>query len=569
MSSRIRFVSLFLAIFALAFLVACGSSSNKATAPPTGGFSDSNFNGTYVFSFSGTDYSAESAGDGPSFFATAGTLTANGSGGLTGTIDLEDLDLQAALGVSSPVYTVLAVTGSYSITADGRGTGSINFTIPSSSQVTFGLDFVLTSNSHGLITRFDDNGTGSGTIDLQTSGVAQSALAGSYTFALSGADAVANPLGTVGSFTLNSSGAITSGLQDFNDDENSTNLQALALTGTVNIGAAPGTATLTTGVSGFPSLAFDVWVIDSTHLKLIETDGVAALAGDAYVSTGQSFPSGSLVYTMAGWDSEKTLLASGGLLTSDGSTTISGGLEDNNDDGNVVQAPSINGTLNVGSNGRTVVTLNGIYNGDIVNSTIVAGNYTFAAYPYSYGTGGVGVVLLEIDNGGITAGSAYAQSSTSIAASQGYGLNLTTGYPATLTGAGETDMIAEFTTTSTNMTGLYDINNAGALAPDLTFGTSSNPGTYTAPSGGRGTASIPLQTNSTATLTPLGITYYTVDSSDVVFIESDTSGQVSTGIFQLQNASGTSSQAAALPHFAMVHPSSKAGLKARQNRQKK
>jgi hypothetical protein len=579
MSSRTRFASLFIAIFALAFLVACGSSSNSATAPPTGGFTNANFSGTYVFSFSGTDYTdINNLGDSGYYFAAAGTLTATpGSGttggSLSGTIDVVDPQLAAAIGGStSSVQTGLAATGSYTIGVDGRGAGTLSFSFASNTYQ-FGLDFVMTSTDHGLITRFDDNGTGSGTIDMQTSGVAQSALAGSYSFALSGVQPIADelstatPLGTVGTFTLGSTGAITSGLQDFNDGGSSTNLQALSLTGSVNIAATPGTATLATGVSGFPSLTFDVWVISPSQVTLIETDGVEFLEGNAYVSTGQSFPSGSLVYTMDGLDTDGGPLASGGLLTSDGSSTISSGLEDNNDEGNVVEAPSVNGSLST-SNGRTLVTLNGIYNGDIVNSTIETGNYTFAAYPYSYGTGGVGVVLLEIDNGGTTSGTAYLQSSTSVAASQGYGLNLTGSFSTGDDSFAEADMIAEFTTTSTNLTGLYDINYAGATASDLYFGSSSNPGTYSSPSGGRGTASIPLQTNNTATLSALGITYYTVDNATVAFIESDTSGQVTAGSFEEQNASSASTAAAALPHFSMVHPA-KGALKAHQNQQKK
>ena len=547
-------IALPIAILSLAFLAACGGSSNKSTPPPTGGFSDSNLSGAYVFSFAGTDYSDSGSTGTTSFFAVTGELTANGSGGLSGTIDVVDPELGVALNTSY-VQTGLSATGHYSITSDGRGSGSLSFTI-NGTKVTFGIDFVMTSSSHGLITRFDGNGTGSGTIDAQASGVAQSSLQGSYAFGLSGVDSsVSNLLGTVGSFTLDSGGNITSGLQDFNDAGNSTNLQALALTGSVDIGTAPGTAVLSTGVAGFPSLTFDVWVIDATHLKLIETDGVAYVAGDAYVSTGQSFPSGTLVYTMSGEDTSPGPVAMGGLLTSNGTSQITGGLEDVNDSGTVVQAPSINGGIST-SAGRTVLSLNGIYNGDIVNNTLVTSTYSFAAYPFTYGGGGVGVVLLEIDNAGVTSGTAYLQSSTSVAASQGYGLNL-----SGVNTNGEVDMIAEFTSTSANLTGLYDVNNGGALLSDKYFGSSNNPGTYSSPSGGRGTGSVPLQTSGNNwVINQFNFTYYTVDSSTVAFIETD-STQLGTGTFQLQNASGTGGAAFALPKFSMVQPARSAAKK--------
>jgi hypothetical protein len=580
MSFRNR-VFLPIALFSLAFLVACGSSSNKAAPPPTGGFGNSNFNGTYVFSFSGTDYSAESLGDNPSFFAAAGTLTANGSGGLTGTIDLVDPDLEAALGISSFVYTGLSATGNYSVTADGRGTGSINFTIPSSSSVTFGLDFVLTSNSHGLITRFDTNGTGSGTLDLQTSGVAQTALAGSYSFALSGADSSGNPLGTVGSVTLGATGAVTSGIEDFNDNGNSTNLQALALQTSSGIfvpasGSAAGTATLTTNNGEFPSFGFDVWIIDSTHLKLIETAGNGVLAGDAYVSTGQSFPSGNIVFTTSGNDSEGGPLVSGAVLAA-ASGTISTGLENWNDTVAGAGSGSPNGSYAT-TGARTLLTLNGFYNGGWLQANESnTGTYSFAAYPFSYGTSGSGVVLLEVDNGtgGISAGTAFLQSTTSFNTSaQGYGLNLT-GADVGENEEGqesseEVDMIAEFTASSTSdITGLYDVNNAGSLISDYNLNTSNN-ASYSVSSNGQGTMQFPsLQTNDNSVTGTIGLTFYTVDGSNNIFLETDTSGQLTTGSFQLQSAPGSSAESAMLPHFAMAHPTAKGALKARQNRQKK
>ena len=46
---------LLLAVSTLSLLVGCGSSSPTAVAPPSGGFSVSNLNGTYVFSVSGID----------------------------------------------------------------------------------------------------------------------------------------------------------------------------------------------------------------------------------------------------------------------------------------------------------------------------------------------------------------------------------------------------------------------------------------------------------------------------------------------------------------------------------
>jgi len=49
-------IALLRALCALTFLIACGgSSAHNSTPPPSGAFSNTNFNGTYTFSFSGVN----------------------------------------------------------------------------------------------------------------------------------------------------------------------------------------------------------------------------------------------------------------------------------------------------------------------------------------------------------------------------------------------------------------------------------------------------------------------------------------------------------------------------------
>src|SRR5258708_10111527 len=81
-------IVLFLALSTLALLLACGGySSPKVVPPPSGGFSHSNFKGTYVISIAGTDANSTTQ----SFFAIVGTIAADGSGNITGrTVELND-----------------------------------------------------------------------------------------------------------------------------------------------------------------------------------------------------------------------------------------------------------------------------------------------------------------------------------------------------------------------------------------------------------------------------------------------------------------------------------------------
>ncbi len=541
---RIRgFIAPLFSIFALFALAGCGSSSDQLTPPPGGSFTNSNLNGTYVVSFSGYD---TSNGYG-SYFSVLGSVTANGSGGFTnGTIDLDDPALGSALRTNY-AFTHLSTTGTYNVTPDGRGTGNISVSI-NGTNVQFGLDFVLTSNSHGSISRFDNYGSGSGSIDLQSANLAQSSLAGSYAFGFNGVDStVVNSLSTVGAFTLDGNGQVTAGQQDFGDNGNSRGLRNLPISGSVLVGV-PGSSQLTTSAFGFGTLHFDVWAIDSTHLKFIETDSVGYMEGDAISSTGHtSFPSGPLVLALSGEDVSEGPFAAGGLLMSDGTGQITSGLEDINDQGIVAEAPSVTGSFS-SSGPRTVLTLNGIYDGILTNNTPGAASYTFAAYPYDGGA-----FLLEADNGagstfGISGGNLYVQSATSIEASQGYGLNL-----SGVNGNGEVDSIAEFTTSGSTMSGLYDANNLGYLVTGASLGT----GSYSINSNGRGSLSFPgLQVNANSYIPALNSTIYVLDSSTALLLETDSS-QLSIGTIQLQNPPSGSSMtqlSTARPRFTIVNP---------------
>lgn len=501
---------LLLALSSLMFLGACGGGGNTATAtpPPTGSFSASSLNGTYVFSTSGVDING-------AVLDMAGSLTANGSGSITtGAVDLVGVEVESSTFGE-------AVSGSYSVGVDGRG--QIKFNLATTDE-TFNvvLDFVLSSSSHGLITEFDGDGSGSGTIDLQ-SAVSQTQLANaSYTFGLAGSGINSNPqpVSTVGTFTLDSTGAtVVSGQEDVNDAfiASSSTLSS----STLNLSSTPGSLTITEASTG-ASYTFDVYPIDNTHLKLIETDGVLAAAGDAFTAATSLPASGTLAFTMAGLDASEDPLGIGGLMPLDGSSNIlSGAIEDYNDAGTVNQDSTFTGGFSALSAGRSELSLNGFVNGaanDLANS------YTFAAYPFT-SNGVTGVEVLEIDDAGVTSGVGYLQTGTTFAASQGYGLNL-----SGANGNGEEDDIAEFTTTSTAFAGVIDLNNVGTT----TFAQSIS-GNYT--SAGTG------YYNATSNQIP-NFNLYAVNGSTFLLLETTSSNatsgpEVATGIVELQNPSAS------------------------------
>jgi hypothetical protein len=267
-------------------------------------------------------------------------------------------------------------------------------------------------------------------------------------------------------------------------------------------------------------------VVDSTHLKLIETDTTAVLAGDAFTQQ-TSIPAENLGFTLAGADSTGNALAAGGLVTSDGNGNLTNGLEDFNDGGVIGTQPSFTGTCATFVAGRCELHLTGFSNG-------VAQPFIFAAYPSSGG-----IQLLEVDSGGQLQGTAYAQTATSFTTGQGYGFNLSG------TNGAEVDDIAEFTAGATNITGILDENDLGAPLAPVTL-----TGTYTpdSPADGRGSILVP---SARTLIGGLNLEYYVIDSSTVLFIEGDQS-QLAVGVFQLQNTPG--SAAAAQAHFSTVRP---------------
>jgi hypothetical protein len=528
MSVRNSF-ALLLALSALLFLAACGNSGGGitiGTPPPTGGFSNSNLNGTYVFSVSGLDLNGFP-------FSMVGTLTANGSGGITGGgIDINDVGYTPAANAS------VGGSSTYTVGQDGRGEATISLPANPISGDSIKFDFVLQDGSHGLITGFNNDYTGSGTLDLQTAGVTPS---GSYGFIFSGADAsnqtTANPFATVGSFTV-SSGTI-SGVEDFNDNFFAYTDESLSGGIVTGPSSTPGTTITTTQ---FGTQTYDVIAIDATHLKFIEMDGAVTLSGDAYSQSSTSVPTGTLPFTLSGpFQSLTSFSAAGGFIVTDGNGNITdASTADANNGGTVSASPLVfTGTYTVSSAGRYTLGLTGFPSGA-----------SYAAY-----TSSAGLLMLEIDNLGTMSGVAYpAQSTTSFSTSQGYALNLT---GANLSEGVEVDDIAEFTADSsgTTVTGVIDENDQPTVTGQPIFGVALS-GTYTAPdSNGRGSITATAANGSNTTINGgLGLTFYTVDGTTFPFIETDANGQVASGVFVEQAATG-SSGSIARPHNVYVpHP---------------
>src|SRR6478672_3503295 len=187
-----------LAAITLIAIAGCGGGGGVNFPPPQGGFTNSNLNGPFAFSYTGSD-----AGG---FLAVAGSFVADGAGHITS--GTQDINSGAA------INTNVAVSGTYLVRSDGRGTITLNSPAGNST-----LDFVIVAGGHALVTRFDSRATGSGTIDQQTtSAFSNAALAGPFAFTLSGIDTGIVPIAVGGIFTSDASGTLTAGVDDSNDN---------------------------------------------------------------------------------------------------------------------------------------------------------------------------------------------------------------------------------------------------------------------------------------------------------------------------------------------------------------
>lgn len=469
----VHYLALILILLPALILSGCGGSGVKFAPTPNGSFNNSSLKGNYAFSLIGTNQFG--------FLAVAGSFQADGNGNISAGIE----DVNSGGGV----FTSIPVAGNYTIGADGRGTATL-----ASSVANISLAFVVISPQRALIIRFDNNSSASGSMDLQnTSAFTASALQGSFAFNVSGIDANGADLQEVGLFTTDGTSAISSGVQDTNDNGNIAG--NLTVNGTYSITSnGRGTATLITP-NGSSNFAF--YVVDANRLKLIQTDSVPVVAGDGFrQSAGSSNASlnGGFAFTLGGRRGSNALVA-GGVFTADGNGNITSGVEDINS-GSVAQNLAItNSTYSVASSGRGTLTWN--------NSS---GTFHFVIYP---STGGV--QMMQVDSGVLSSGIAYPQQGSNFSTSSltgNFGFNLTG-----VNSGGEFDLIAQLNANgSGGWTGALDLNNNGGLS----LGLAAN-GSYSLTSNGRGNTSISTSAGRMNFFT------YAVSSSRVLFIEADSS----------------------------------------------
>lgn len=516
-----------------------------ATAIATIYYSDLSFKGPYAFSYSGNDASG--------FMAVAGSFNADGSGHITSGVEDSESFLT---GIATQVGFVppgnSTFPGTYLVGPDGRASATVN--TPRGTET---WQFALTSNQHALLIRFNSNVTGSGTIDQQTANDLANSdtfISGPYAFSLLGTDGETvggvvehNPLAMAGMFTADGAGDIPNPATPHTIVD-ITQLVPKAPSGFAKVnsqtvasgpsymfdamfpGTGRGTLSLTSGVAAPAQFAFYSFA-GGTRLHLVEIDGGAFLAGDAYAGPGAAslnLASANYALTAGGNSSSNNFspasaYTAGGVFASNGSGTVTGGIFDSNNAGTVTLNTPVTSCPYTADPNTGRIDLKLCQGG---------GNLEYAVYQTSQGS----AVMIELDPTAISTGVAYKQSTTAALAAGNFAMNL----------AGQGLFYKTSASFQQNVEGQLMLSFVGNLDINI-FGDQpfqGDPVTATgssiaAPNAttGRGTASpvstAPFILNATNPDATYNLVYYMIDPNTALLFDQDKSFLL-TGILARQ-----------------------------------
>jgi hypothetical protein len=493
--------------------------------------------GTYIFQAKGSDANAQP-------YQITGALVLDGNGNVLS--GQQTLNTVSGMSQTTPI----ASGSTYFVGSDGRGAMSLN-TNQSGNQVTETLSLVVLSSSGGMIAELDSN-SAAGTLELQNSSEAVQLPGAGYAFVASGSDYSGTPTAFGGVLNINSPGNISGegslADQDYNNTFHSCS-SPKGLTGTVlQPGSNPfGVVTFTlNGPDCFGSITLLGYIVDSTHIRIIETDdtsggsgfltaGIAVGQGSATGTFSAPMLSGPYVAGILGMDLtslEPSSLTSLSEFSADGNGNITSGYTDTfMIEDEVSQTPyqlsaDLSGTYQVDTKGIGRVRASLKYNpSSSFNPDIVLYLTGSGTPPLVLFAGGEQKRYPCLGTGVARPQAANAQS---LSLSGEYGLAFTQ------QNGSENDGSGQATASAGSLAGLVSDTSNG-------FGnTVSLSGAFTSPdSFGRASGTFGLLGASTT-----AVEYYLIDANHAYFVETDLitqlSGQVALGYFSTRTPVCTS-----------------------------
>ncbi len=485
--------------------------------------------GTYVFSLSGLNQSAQ-----PYF--VAGTIVVSGGSITSGEQDFHglgvaDTDLinSAGSGIATSTDGNLLITLT---TCSGTNCNTADTNVGVNGVETF--DGSIVSTSRLLIAEFDKSSTASGTLDLQTSTAAPS---GGYAFYLGGIDVNALSLAMGGVINVDSPGNIlgAGSVFDINDgyyyssnfgfilaDQafSASTVSAPDTFGRVVFNLVPNAA------SNLGAISLAGYIVDAAHIRLVEdSDSLNADTGGSALGQGTStgtfssatISGSSFVFSALGKDGNGAFQAAGVVSTNSGGA-VSGTLN-YNDLYTGAQSPiAFTGTYTVDPTGR--VTLSNLTDPGLVNAQM---------YLTGNGSGAVGT-MISMDTTDTAAGFAYQQTGTGSFTAGSFGGKYVMDATGNDPGQSELDAVGPTTADGVSaLTGTADLNWLFHSGPTASLTVS---GAFTAAPSGIFTGTI-QGLDVTTPANQDAFTYYVIDTTKVVAIETD-SNQLTLVYFELQ-----------------------------------
>jgi len=503
-----RLLSFATALFAVVS-AGCGGGNTVVGPPPppaTGNFSNASLKGQYAFSMSGTELCGPKPGI-STFFARAGSFTADGSGHITGGV--EDVN------VCTRVSTLQFTSSTYSISANGRGT--LNLT---NSTGTTSYSLTLTSPIQGFVAQTDSNATASGSLQRQNpAAFSNPAIANGYVFDVFGASSISNPESIIGRFDADGAGNINLGLYDSNEAGMLSGQQLFPAGAFYQFDHTFGQSGR--GVAKIAGHNFAFYVVDSTRLKLVGTDFPEVFSGEAFAQQTISFTVASLhsgFSFLLGGSSSSGPIATAGRFTADGAGNLSEIFLDENNFGALTLLPSQGGIVT----GSYTVDTNGLGGGGLGGGTATwtdtkAGTFTFIFYLISP----TQAVFQETDNKITSDGTIRAQTAGPISPASLAGDFAFVWSGATQIGSNvdSNDFVGQLKLTSAsgnNSTGIMDFTEFSPAHQNQFFDIQSS-GPLNVISPGTGPNTLTLATTFPSPRT-FNFTAYAVDSNTVFLI---------------------------------------------------
>jgi len=461
------------------------------------------------------------------FLARVGSFTADGNGNIT--TALEDVN------IGGTPRQAISFTGTYSIQANGKGTLTLNQTVGGGLQ----LSIALNSASQGVMIQTDLNATSSGSFTLQSpAAFSNPGIAGGYVFDVSGATSTVTsngaPVSIIGQAVTDGNGNVTGGVFDTNDGNSTgpSGPQTLPVS-TYAVDATTNGTTFGRGTMTLAGLTFAFYIVDGTHIRLLEEDGTANTVGDALKQPGgiptttAAWNAGNFVFAIGG----SAVLGTGGPVsragrfTTSGAGTLSTVALNDNDNG------TVRATTTLSSATYAIDTTAGIAGSGRGTLTFTDSNLGTFSYVF-YLVSPTQAVIQDISNGIIGDGTLLAQSGTISASSLAgnYVFNWSgVVLPSTGNVGFEEDFVGQYAQSSAALSGAVDFVELGTTSSHPLFSNSAVSGTFTLNGDGSGSNDYQV------TISSAGVSANTfhfkayIAAGNVVFLVGADSNQIIAG----------------------------------------